>query len=238
MKKKVCKIENLENTDSLTPRKNMVTRTVERINAKLQKGVSINPCNYDEKVLGKMIVKYSNHVSFENFPDLMDDEEFCLEIAKTTLNPIECENYFYQYINRNLLKHSTFRYKFVCALFENDNIYKFKDLEEICRKLGLKKEFEQIKYDADAKLKMQIRLMMLQSHEYAKYNYDGNNPKALRQYKNKRNDEVVLVKNKIDGVKKILAEFKCLTAEEQRQKQEQEEFVCVTPMDFWVTDKN
>ena len=238
MKKKVCKLENLENTDSLTPRKNMVTRTVERINAKLQIGVSINPCNYDEKVLGKMIVKYSNHVSFENFPDLMDDEEFCLEIAKTTLNPIECENYFYQYINRNLLKHATFRYRFVCALLENDNIYKFKDLEEICRKLGLKKEFEQIRYDADAKLKMQIRLLKLQSHEYIKYNYDGNNPKALRQYKNKRNDEVVLVKNKIDGVKKMLAEFKCLTAEEQRQKQEHEGFVCVTPMDFWVTDNN
>lgn len=197
---------------------------LKRIRTRLMNGSAIKPCNYNERKLAQLIIEQPNHMSFINFPDLMNDAEFCLEIAKLTLNPIDCENYFYQFINSNLVKKNSFRYQFVCALFLNENIYKLADLKQIIKQLGLTNEFEQAKNDPDLKHKVKLRLVALQAHEFGAYHYSGNNPKELRKYKANRNDENIFVKNHITGVEEILTLFECLTEEEKGKKQQEEGF--------------
>ena len=70
----------------------------------------IKPCGRECKEYGRLIAnEFSDHSSFENFPDLMNDKEFLLEIAKTSRNPATCRIYFYDYINPYLKKDDSFK---------------------------------------------------------------------------------------------------------------------------------
>lgn len=193
-----------------------------RIMTRIYNGAAIKPCGYDEKELGRKIISQQYHISFKNFPNLMNDEEYVLELAKTSLNPLECVDYFYEFVDNYLKKKSTFRYAFVCALFLNENIYKVKDLAKIIECLDLEKEFYQAKEDKVLKQQVKDRITKLEHYTYAKYTYGGDCPKELRKYKMTRNDEQVMVNNQIDGVNQIVRLFTCLTVEEQKAKEEDE----------------
>lgn len=200
--------------------KSLVERSIERIKSKLKKGVAINPCAYNEHDLGRLIIECNNHISFVNFPNLMNDEKFVLEVAQKSVNPVLCEDYFYQFINENLKRKSDFKCKFLKAVLLNDNVYKVEDVQKIVEDLKLQKIFDQLMNDVDFKKQVMLRLVELQNHEFAKYSCSGTNSQELRSYKVTHNKEVVLLQNKIAGVKEILKMFKCRTDEEEREKAE------------------
>lgn len=213
-----------------TTHKDLVQSSIERFKSKIMKGSAINPCAYDPKVLGDFIIDSNNHISFINFPMLMNDEEYVLNLARRSLNPLDCEDYFYQFVNGHLKRKASFRYKFLRALFLNERIYKMEDLIAIAEILNLNSEMEKIKEDLVLKLRVIDRLTLLQNHEYEKYTCTGNNSKELKQYKVSRNDEVIQIRNQIEGVKGILKFFTCLTQEELLEKAK------YTTADGWTPD--
>lgn len=196
-----------------------------RVMTRIYNGAAIKPCGYDEKELGRKIISQQYHISFKNFPNLMNDEEYVLELAKTSLNPLDCFDYFYEFVDEHLKRKSTFRYAFVCALFLNENIYKVKDLAIIVESLDLEKEFHEAKEDKVLKQQVKDRISKLEQHTYGKYTYGGNCPKELRKYKMTRNDEQVMVNNQIEGVKQIVKLFSCLTIQEDEEMREDENWI-------------
>lgn len=213
-----------------TPQKDLLEAEIARFKTKIMKGTAINPCAYDQKTLGDYIIDSNNHISFINFPILMNDEEYVLNLAKKSLNPLDCEDYFYQFVNAYLKRKPSFRYKFMRALFLNENIYKLEDLVVIAEMLNLNPEMEKIKEDLVLKLRVIDRLTKLQNHEFEKYACSGNDPKELKQYKVSRNDEVIQIRNQIEGVKGMLKFFTCLTQEELLEKTK------YTTADGWTPD--
>ena len=214
----------------VTPQKDLLESSIERFKTKIMKGSAINPCAYDQKTLGDFIIDSNNHISFINFPMLMNDEEYVLKLARKSLNPLDCEDYFYQFVNDYLKRKSSFRNEFLRALFLNDNIYKMEDLVAIADMLNLNFEMEKLKKDLVLKLMVIDRLTKLQNHEYEKFTCSGNNHKELKQYKISYNDEVIQIRNQIEGVKGILKFFTCLTQEELLEKAK------YTTADGWTPD--
>ena len=80
-----------------------------RLIKRLNNGRKIKPCGRECEEHGLLIAKGYNHSSFENFKDLMDNKEFVLKIVGLTPNPVECENYFYKYVNKFLKKDKVFK---------------------------------------------------------------------------------------------------------------------------------
>lgn len=196
-----------------------------RIMNRINNGAAIKPCDYNEKELGRKIISQQNHISFKNFPNLMNDELFILELAETSLNPLDCRDYFYQFVDGHLKRKSSFKYAFVCALFLNENIYKVDDLIKIVESLELEKEYQKARCDRKLKQQVKNRIAKLENHIYEKYTYGGDCPKELRKYKMSRNDEQVIVNNQIKGVEQILKLFTCLTVEEQKQKEDDDNWL-------------
>ena len=84
--------------------------TDKRLFLRLVWGRSVKPCGRECCEYGYLIAnEFSNHSSFENFPELMNDEEFLLKIARTSRNPAECPIYFYDYVNEHLKRNNNFR---------------------------------------------------------------------------------------------------------------------------------
>lgn len=202
--------------------KALVDATIERIRTNLQKGSIINPCGYNEKEVGYIIAEQPNHESFVNFPNLMNDEEFVLELAQTSLNPLDCENYFYDYVNENLKRNARFKYNYVIALFINDEIYKLDDLLKIVEALDLLKYFHKALEDKNAKQIIVDRLAQAQANPCAAKFNGVDDSKLLKL---RRNQEVMRNKSKIIGLEKIAKMFTCLTDDEQAKIDEEERFM-------------
>ena len=196
-----------------------------RVMNRLNNGGAIKPCNYDEKELGRKIISQKHHISFINFPNLMNDEMFVLELAKTSLNPLDCYDYFYEFVDEHLKRKSSFKYAFVCALFLNENIYKVSDLAKIVDCLDLEKYYNKAKNDSELKQQVKERLSSLENYTIDDFNYSGDWAKELHKYKISRNDKQIIINNQIAGVKDILNLFTCLTAEEQQAKDEEDNWL-------------
>lgn len=68
----------------------------------------------EERAQDVIIILHSNnHQSLINFPFYMNDKNFLLKAVKFTPNPRLCQNYFYQYINKNLKNDKMFNYQFL-----------------------------------------------------------------------------------------------------------------------------
>lgn len=202
--------------------KTLVQRNIDRIMSRLEKGRAINPCAYNQKELARIIIQQLNHVSFKNFPALMNDEEFVLELAQTSLNPLDCENYFYDYVNENLKRNARFKYNYVIALFVNDEIYKLDDLLKIVEALDLLKYFHKALEDKNAKQIIVDRLTQAQANPCAAKFNGVDDSKLLKL---RRNQEVMRNKSKIIGLEKIAKMFTCLTDDEQAKIDEEERFM-------------
>ena len=168
----------------------------------------INPCGRECREYGYLIAnEFSNHSSFENFPDLMNDEEFLLEIARSSRNPAECPIYFYDYVNPYLKKKKDFRLKFLKQIYLNDNVYKLEDIKTIVEYLQMQKENEMILADLEFRKLFEQRLAELNYQEELDYHCSGLDEKELRKYKIKANELKVLYENMEKGLKEILTTF-------------------------------
>ena len=170
-------------------------------------GRKVKPCGRECREYGLLIASHLNHGSFENFTELMNDEEFILEIAKITPNPTECENYFYQYVNSYIKKKADFRLKFLKAVYLNESVYKLDDINLIVDWCELREENEIILSDKAFKKVFMQRLENLNNFEMPEYHCSGEDEKELHDYKVMANEQKVLCENMKKGLTQILNTF-------------------------------
>ncbi len=179
-----------------------------RVFLKLVRKCAVKPCGEEKRSEGELIAnQFNNHQSFKNFPGLMNDEEFILSIAKTSINPAECEIYFYDYVNPYLKKNKDFRLKFLKQIYLNKNVYKLEDIKTIVDYLQMKKENDIILADLEFRKLFEQRLSELNYEEELDYHCSGLDEKELRKYKVKANELKVLYENMEKGLKEILTTF-------------------------------
>ena len=149
-----------------------------RIMNRLLDGRKVKPCGRECREYGMIIAMHVNHGSFQNFSELMNDEEFILEIAKITPNPTECDNYFYQYVNPYLRRRQDFRLKFLKQIYLNENVYKLDDLNLIVEWCELEKENELILKDKEFKRVYKNIIDELDYQNMIDYHCSGEDGKA------------------------------------------------------------
>ena len=193
--------------------------TDKRLFLRLVWGRSVKPCGRECREYGYLIAnEFSNHTSFKNFPSLMDDKEFLLEIAKTSRNPATCPIYFYDYVNPYLKKDEDFRLKFLKQIYLNDNVYILDDMNTIVEYLGMQKENSRILADLEFRRLFEDRIKALDNVQLD-YHCSGEDEKELRKYKIKANELKVLIENKKKGLTEILNSF---TVGEKKKVEEEE----------------
>lgn len=185
-------------------------------------GRKVKPCGRECKEYGLMIASHLNHGSFQNFTELMNDEEFILEIAKITPNPTECENYFYQYVNPYIRNKADFRLKFLKAIYLNESVYKLADINLIVEWCGLNEENQIILADKVFKKEFEKRLEDLNNLLPPEYHCSGEDEKELHDYKVKANDQKVLCENMKKGLTGILNSF--VKTEEEKEIEDRDDF--------------
>lgn len=225
-KKRAQKVNHVENKRLENPTERFKSALNGRLGDKrlvnrLLDGRKVKPCGRECREYGLMIAQNLNHGSFENFNELMNDEEFVLEIAKITPNPTDCENYFYQYVNPYLTKKSDFRLKFLKQIYLNENVYKLKDINLIVEWCGLEEENSMILQDMEFRKLFEQRMESISYQEMIEYHCSGEDEKELHDYKVRSNELKVLCENMLKGLKEIYSTFAGV-------KKETEE-----PKDFW-----
>lgn len=199
-----------------------------RLVQRILHGRKIKPCGRECREHGYMIAREFNHISFENFSELMNDREFVLEIANISPNPNLCENYFYQYVNSHLKKNKDFRLEFLKAIYLNDNVYKYEDIITIVANYGLQEENKIILGDIEFKKLMKKRLDEVDYRNRMEYSCSGEDKKELHDYKVNENETKILCENMKLGLNEILNSF---TVGEKKTTKDDEprsyyEFLC------------
>ena len=194
-----------------------------RLIQRLLDGRVVKPCGRECREYGLMIAKTTRHSSFQNFTELMNDEEFILEIARITPNPVECDNYFYQYINQYLRRKPEFRLKFLKQVYLNENVYKLEDIALIVEWCGFEKENLIILNDKEFKQQIQQRIASIDYRDEVYYHCSGEDKKEVHDYKVAANTLKVLSENKRKGLEEILTTF-VSDNEDESEKQEPKDF--------------
>lgn len=175
-----------------------------RIIDRILSGRALNMSTIECESLGLDIARTNNHSSFKNYPGLMNDREFILRIAKQTPNPLECVDYFYQYINQYILNSANFQKDFLQQLYRNENIYKLADYKAIAQLIGAEQQNEKLLRDPKILQLIQARLQVLKEQGYKlPYHCSGSDKKELRGYKARQNDMKIAWENKVKGLKEI-----------------------------------
>jgi len=182
--------------------------TDRRILARIINGRKINPCGKECREQGYLIAQSWHHSSFENFKELMDDEEFILSAAEITPNPVECGNYFYKYVNEYLKAKPKFRLKFLKQIYLNLNVYKLEDINLIIEELNLQNENETILNDNEFKKIIERKFDKTLKSIELKYHCSGSNKKELRKYKITANELKIKLENIKNGLTEIINSFK------------------------------
>ena len=183
--------------------------TDKRVFLRLVRKHAIKPCGEEKRPKGELIAnQFNNHQSFKNFPDLMNDEEFILSIARTSVNPAECEIYFYDYVNPYLKRNKDFRLAFLKQIYLNRNVYKLEDINTIVEYCGFDKENKILLNDIEFKRVLEKRLKRLDEEMQLEYHCSGEDEKELRKYKIKANEMKVLCENMKKGLTEIINSFK------------------------------
>lgn len=202
--------------------------TDKRLFLRLVWGRKVKPCGRACREYGYLIAReFSNHSSFENFPELMDDEEFLLDIAKTSRNPATCPIYFYDYINIHLKRNKAFRLKFLKAIYLNENVYTLEDMNTIVEYLEMQKENKIILADLEFRKLFEERLESLDYREQLDYHCSGEDEKELHDFKVEANDLKILFENMRKGLTEILNTFTVGKKKEQEDEpQTYYEYLC------------
>ena len=182
--------------------------TDKRLFLRLVWGRKVKPCGRECREYGYLIAReFSNHSSFENFPELMNDEEFLLDIARTSRNPATCPIYFYDYVNVYLKRNKEFRLKFLKAIYLNDNVYTLEDINTVVEYLKMQKENRIILADLEFRKLFEHRLEELDYREHLDYHCSGEDEKELHDFKVEANELKVLFENMRRGLTEILNTF-------------------------------
>ena len=188
----------------------------------------IKPCGRECREYGRLIAnEFSDHSSFENFTELLDDKEFLLEIARTSRNPATCRIYFYDYVNPYLKKDEGFKLEFLKAIYLNKNVWTLEDLNTIVEYCEMQEQNQMILADLEFRKLFENRLIELE-FEQLEYHCSGDDEKELRRYKIKANELKVLKENKKKGLNAILDTF-LVGKKEKTENDEPEtyyEFIC------------
>lgn len=177
-----------------------------RLLQRIMQGRKIKPCGREGWELGKLIAESYNHSSFENFDELMNDSSFVLEMAKITPNPVMCESYFYEFVNRYLKQDFKFRVQFLKNVYLNVNVYKKEDISWLVNTYDLEKENELILSDIAFRAEFAKRIIEIEDSEFLEYHCSGEK-KELHDYKVKRNEIKILHENMKNGLNEILKGF-------------------------------
>lgn len=181
--------------------------TDRRILARIINGRKIKPCGKECREQGYLIAQIWHHSSFENFPELMDDEEFILSAAEITPNPVECGNYFYMYINDYLKAKPDFRLNFLKQVYLNLNVNSLEDINLIVQELNLTKENKIILNDLEFKHIIEKKFNNVLKKLELKYHCSGSNKKELHKYKVTANDIKIQLENIKKGLTDIVNSF-------------------------------
>ena len=189
-----------------------------RLMMRMVHGRNVKPCGRECWEYGIKIAEGLNHGSFKNFHQLMDDRDFILTIAKITPNPVDCENYFYYYVNEYIKNDACFRLEFLKAIYLNENIFKLADINLIVTSCGLEAENEILLQDLNFKRQLRKRLDGLCVQDVVPYNCSGEDRKELHDYKVKANEVKVLFDNIRKGIDEILKSFTCNDPEDKKEE--------------------
>lgn len=182
--------------------------TDKRIFLRLVRKMAVKPCGKESYLKGELIAnQFNNHKSFKNFHELMNDEDFILRIARTSINPAECEIYFYDYVNPHLKAKAEFRLKFLKAIYLNENVYLLDDLNTIISYFQMERENDIILSNLEFRRLFEKRFEKLENQQL-EYHCSGDDEKELRRYKIKANELKVLNENKKRGLTEIVNTFK------------------------------
>lgn len=155
-------------TEGIDPSKTFIKKMEKeyfsrRHNRRLVTGCRIHPTGGKEcREEGFEIVKGNYHSSFQNFSELMNDEEFILEAVKLSPNPVSCINYFYKYVHPQLKKKYDFRLNFLKGVYLNEHVFKVEDINLIAEELKLEDVNFAIKRDREFKCLMLEKLRKLE----------------------------------------------------------------------------
>lgn len=203
--------------------------TDKRLFLRLVHGRKIKPCGRECREYGYLIAnEFSDHSSFENFPNLMNDREFVLQIAKSSRNPATCKIYFYDYVNPYLKQDKDFKLQFLKAVYLNENVYTLEDINTIVEYCEMQNENKILLSDLEFKRTIQKRLEEIEYREKLDYHCSGEDKKELHDYKVEANEMKVLCENMKKGLEKILNSFTVGKTEEQENEEPKTfyEFLC------------
>jgi len=176
----------------------------ERIIHRILSGRAIKSTTIECESLGLDIAKTKNHSSFKNYAELMDNKDFILRIAAITPNPLECDDYFYQFINSYILNSPHFQADFMRQVYRNENVYKLEDFTAIAKLIGAEQHNEKLLRDPKMLQLIQARLQDLKEQGYKlPYHCSGQDKRELREYKIKQNEHKVAYENKVKGLKEL-----------------------------------
>lgn len=189
-----------------------------RLMTRLIKGRKVSPCGKECHEFGFLIAQSFNHGSFQKFDELMDDEEFLIQAASMTPNPVECTNYMYFWINNYLKKNSAFKLRFLKQIYLNENVYKLEDIKTIVDDLGLRHENKILLADEEFMAEFKKRIDGINYQDHIEYHCSGEDKEELHDYKVQANNYKVLCDNMVKGLTEILKSFTCYKEEEKQEE--------------------
>lgn len=179
----------------------------DKIRKKLKKGVSINPCGKDCVSLADLVIRHKDHKSIENFKQHINDKEYLLHAAKITYNPKDCENFFYEYINKFLKNDQSFKLEFLRSLILNENVLSRDEIVWFVEKYKFKNEF--FKLVNSSEFKDEVQTIMQEN----KINYINKMSSTLGIRKTDANNEY---NRKVDIFMDIFKNTKSLNEKEDK----------------------
>ena len=164
----------------------------DRLMKRLYNGRSVQPCNRECRKYGEVIAETNMHTSFENFKNLMDDEEFCIGCALKTPDPLKCENYFLKYVNVYLKNKPEFRLNFLRNVYLNKNVLSLESINYVVETFNMKKENKKLLKDYELKKEVEAKIYLIHS--------------LLRVSENTKH-------RLTDGLKHLIESFNCVEPE-------------------------
>ena len=137
--------------------------TDERLMKRIYNRRSVKPCDRECRKYGEVIAETNMHTSFENFKNLMDDEEFCIDCALKTPDPLRCENYFLKYVNVYLKNKPEFRLNFLRNVYLNKNVLGLESINYVVETFNMKKENKKLLKDYELKKEVESKIYLIHS---------------------------------------------------------------------------
>ncbi len=189
-----------------------------RLHKRINSGRRVSPCGKECHKFGFVIAQSFNHSSFQKFDELMNDEEFLIQAAGMTPNPVECTNYMYFWVNNFLKKKTEFKLAFLKAIYLNENVYKLEDINTIVDALGLRHENKILLADDAFMEEFKKRIDGVSYQDMIEYHCSGEDKEELHDYKVQANNYKVLCDNITKGLMEILKTFKGYKEEEKQEE--------------------